>query len=1614
MNTMTAWPSRAMALAALCVAFPAALAQSGYRFPWDESVKRVESARHAAVLGTDALGDRVNLANGSLSFAATDVAIPGNHALAVAFSRTYSVQNQFERISDLMQADWDVDVPRISGVFAPNWHSRVPGDPGRRCSTPIGEATPPSPVWDINLSDFWHGNTLEVGGAASGELLYVKAGATVPSSGGPYFWMTSGQAYVSCLPGIKNGSGEGFFAVTPDGTRYWFDWMAQYLEPHMSSANGGVNIARRKNVLYATKVQDRYGNTVEYQYSNAWNAPGRLTGISASDGRQLSIAYNAYGHVASVTEGARTWHYHYSNAGTRRTLSAVVLPDGSQWTIGFASFTSASLHYPPGHPWEPVRNCFLRLSGPIGPEEVTATIEHPSGLVGSFTVNWSTHGRSNVPVACQNYDWGGTSNMNDDYNWWTINYEIFSLTRKLLSGPGLAAESWTYTYTPNWSFLYYPGATIRVPCPIGVTCGEPICTSDSCAKSSVTTVTSSSGERTSYFHGNSFRYNEGKLLKVERGTDANPQMEVQTFSYDLSMSQQAYPPTFGISLRPNYDGFASEYHRPQLWTQTLRDGVTFQRTHDAFDALARPTRATRSSTSNGHPSRTEQTTYRDNAFLWVLGQVEQVKCVAPIAALPAGCGVTGIVMSETYYDSNWAVPLVSKQFGRTVQTLTWDTTSTVASGQRGTIRTSADGRGNTSTATSWHRGVPRMVTHADGTTRSTEVNASGWVTSTTDENGFKTCYAYDGIGRLSQVTHPSQASPGTCNTSTWNATTLAFERVGSPEYGIEGGHWRHTETRGNRRKITYFDAMWRPRITREFDSGDEANTRTMVLRRYDVNPRKTFESYPQRSIASTHAAPPGVTRSYDGLGRVIEQQADSELGPLVTTTAYQSGLSTRVTNPRGHATTTTYRAFDNPDEAMAVHIAMPEGVNVSIARDVLGDATAITRSGLHGGVNVGVTRSYVYDGHRLLCKTVEPESGATLLSYDGAANVTWRAVGTNLLSLAACDRDSAPANRKIHHAYDTRNRLTATSYGDGSPGVTRSYTPDGLLAGTASNGTAWTYTYNTLRLPVQERLVYGGTTWQIDRAYSANGHASQLTYPGPGTRLVVALSPNALGQPRQLGGYATAVSYHPGGAVAGFTYGNGIAHVRSMNIRMLSLENQDTGVLRDVYAYDRNGNVVGIDDQRTNATPSLDRTLGYDQLDRLKTAAGVWGGATFDYDPLDNIRTATVGNRSSTLGYSSNRMSSVVTNGTTTAYGYDANGNLASRAGQTFSFDIGNRLGASSQGGGYVYDGHGRRVAMSGNDGSTRRYVYGQDGQLLWSTISGGGHAAANTAYLHLQGRQVAEVKYPTGSSTGTPNYVHTDVLGSPVARTNASGGVLGTTQYEPFGRTWSGTNPGPASSIVGFTGHVNDPETGLVYMQQRHYDPIAGRFLSVDPIVTNASDGSFFNRYVYAENNPYRFVDPDGRGPKLFEFSQQPGGPSGGGGGGLGGGVRGGVGVGGAGASGPSPAATRLQANVAQGKAGEAVTREKQGTKIAGEQVTFKTSDGTRTRTDFVTHDKTVIETKTGDSKLTTGQDKLKADIDAGRAVTPVGDNAAKAGLTPGQPTMMKCCEVDRIRGGQ
>lgn len=108
--------------------------------------------------------------------------------------------------------------------------------------------------------------------------------------------------------------------------------------------------------------------------------------------------------------------------------------------------------------------------------------------------------------------------------------------------------------------------------------------------------------------------------------------------------------------------------------------------------------------------------------------------------------------------------------------------------------------------------------------------------------------------------------------------------------------------------------------------------------------------------------------------------------------------------------------------------------------------------------------------------------------------------------------------------------------------------------------------------------------------------------------------------------------------------------------------------------------------------------------------------------------------------------------------------------------------------------------------------------------------------------------------------YVHTDALGSVVAKTDENRVVLERREYEPYGRQLvpSNVQDGP-----GYTGHVQDAATQLTYMQQRYYDPGIGMFLSVDPVTAYSNRVGLFHRYRYANNNPYKFTDPDGRCPE-------------------------------------------------------------------------------------------------------------------------------------------------------
>ena len=106
--------------------------------------------------------------------------------------------------------------------------------------------------------------------------------------------------------------------------------------------------------------------------------------------------------------------------------------------------------------------------------------------------------------------------------------------------------------------------------------------------------------------------------------------------------------------------------------------------------------------------------------------------------------------------------------------------------------------------------------------------------------------------------------------------------------------------------------------------------------------------------------------------------------------------------------------------------------------------------------------------------------------------------------------------------------------------------------------------------------------------------------------------------------------------------------------------------------------------------------------------------------------------------------------------------------------------------------------------------------------------------------------------------YVHSDPDGTAFVATNEAGDLEWQIEHYPFGDEYENTQT-ERNSDIGFTGKPFDEEIGLSYMGGRWYDPDIGRFTGIDPMPVQFEDYESFNRYAYAKNNPYKYVDPDG-----------------------------------------------------------------------------------------------------------------------------------------------------------
>ena len=112
--------------------------------------------------------------------------------------------------------------------------------------------------------------------------------------------------------------------------------------------------------------------------------------------------------------------------------------------------------------------------------------------------------------------------------------------------------------------------------------------------------------------------------------------------------------------------------------------------------------------------------------------------------------------------------------------------------------------------------------------------------------------------------------------------------------------------------------------------------------------------------------------------------------------------------------------------------------------------------------------------------------------------------------------------------------------------------------------------------------------------------------------------------------------------------------------------------------------------------------------------------------------------------------------------------------------------------------------------------------------------------------------------------FYHHDALGSVIATSNQYGDLDLNEEYQPYGEKIYGTEDFSSGSEDWYTGKNYSKELDLTYFGARWYDAKQGRFLSMDPAPVKFTSIHSFNRYSYTNNNPYKFVDPNGEVPIL------------------------------------------------------------------------------------------------------------------------------------------------------
>lgn len=885
----------------------------------------------------------------------------------------------------------------------------------------------------------------------------------------------------------------------------------------------------------------------------------------------------------------------------------------------------------------------------------------------------------------------------------------------------------------------------------------------------------------------------------------------------------AYDASGNLASATDIDGHSTDYGYSashQLTSITDPDGHTLSNTYDSSGRVLTQTDATGATTSFSYATGATTVTAPDGSQV----QYQFNSDLLP-TAVTRGFASAYAATTKYTYDSNDNVATITLPGGQQT-TDTWDSS--------GNLLTSTDALGGLTVYSYNSFNEPTAKTDPLGVTTSYSYDAHGNLTGVStpigDGRDRVVVIGYDPTrpGVVSQITDPD-GHTWTYQHDQYGQTTATIDPLGHKRtfaYNNYGQLVATVDPRG-------YDAGASPAAYTTSYSYTPSGLLTSVT---DPDGNITKYSYDAAGLRSSMTDPNGntTTYAYDGDGRLTSTKLPD--GSVRSTTYTPSGLIASQTDGVGDSTSYAYNALELPAST-----TLPGGEQTS----------------------------YGYDSNGWLTGLTDAQSQSTVYSYDADGRLT-----------GITFQNTNTPNQT--YTYDADGRLTAMSDGTGGGTFTYDNLGDLLSQTTGSGAGSETVGYSYDPAGLLTGITYPNGLLGVN----SNLNGTTITTPSSITPGTVTRSYNADGQLSSVAdwlGNKTTFAYDSAGNLTATSYPNGITDARTYDpagrlTQITDTNAQGVKLLDLPYQYDPNGQITqtGLD---LGTVPDTSQQYAYNSAGELTSASANTAGtattqSSYSYDPAQRITATTLATAApDSLSYNNDsELQKIVDQTTSTTLdqlSYDPNGNRTSETNPT--------TGANAK---YEWDQAGRLIAYRGpavnliNDqtgGNITQASYSYDAQnlrsdLIWDRAEGLPLIIGTTTATaglpvaaYITGPDGLPIEQITAANQAVLYYQH-DQLGSTRLLTNQSGQIVQHYTYTPYGNQTTPAATGITNPFQ-YAGQYLDPNTGLIYLRARYYDPTTGQFISQDPLepITGTP-------YAYAGDNPITNSDPTGLGCGILD----------------------------------------------------------------------------------------------------------------------------------------------------